>query len=205
VRLGSPFTVLTLLGALALTISCSGGSSEESPGTLTTTGTTSPETVAQGIARPLHLPSVAGARCPASRGRKLSTPTASGVALGDGPVRILVNNPGDLSRGRVQLASTEVPGWLALKTHFFSGPSYQGPFLVRAERLDRPGPVSLGSAPGEQQQLFMPAGPAANGLDGWREFPSSTFVKAPGCYGLQVDGLMFSEVIVIHMLPRFRS
>jgi hypothetical protein len=31
---------------------------------------------------------------------------------------------------------------------------------------------------------------------GWREWPSYIYVPAPGCFGYQVDGTSFSEVIV---------
>jgi len=34
-----------------------------------------------------------------------------------------------------------------------------------------------------------------------RVIPYFTFVKAPGCYGWQVDGLGFSELIVARLLP----
>jgi hypothetical protein len=154
------------------------------------------------LMRPLHFPRVAGARCPTSRGRYVATPTASGIALGSGPVRVFINNPGDLRHGMAHLGSTEFPGWLALKTHFFSVPAYQGPFLVRAKSLDRSGPIALGATPTQAGPLLMPPGPAANGAAGWREFPYSTFVKAPGCYAWQVDGLTFSKTIVVRMLPK---
>jgi hypothetical protein len=162
----------------------------------------SPSTTQQALARPLRFPRVAN-RCPASHGRYVSTPTASGIALGDGPVRVFVNNAGDLGRGRAHLASTDFPKWLALKTHFFSSPGYQGPFLVRAKRLDRDGAMVIGAKPKEAAPLLVPSGPAANGLGGWREFPYFTFVRSPGCYAWQVDGLSFSEVIVVRMLARF--
>jgi hypothetical protein len=120
-------------------------------------------------------------------------------------VRVFINNAGDLRHGKAHLASTDFPGWLALKTHFVSVPAYQGPFLVRAKNLDHSGPIALGATPTQAARLFMPAGPAANGLAGWREFPKSTFVKAPGCYGWQVDGLTFSEMIIVRMLPKFHG
>jgi hypothetical protein len=157
------------------------------------------------LMRPLHFPRVANARCPASRGRYVATPTASGIALGSGPVRVFINNAGDLRHGMARLASTDVPGWLALKTHFFSVPAYQGPFLVRAKSLDRSGSITLGADPTQTGPLLVPAGPAANGLAGWREFPYSTFVKAPGCYAWQVDGLTFSKTITVRMLPKLKG
>jgi hypothetical protein len=120
-------------------------------------------------------------------------------------VRVFIDNAGDLRHGMAHLASSRFPRWLALKTHFFSAPAYQGPFLVRAESLDRSRPMALGATPRQPARLFVPSGPAANGLAGWREFPESTFFKAPGCYGWQVDGQTFSEIIVVRTLPKFQG
>jgi hypothetical protein len=130
---------------------------------------------------------------------------ADGVALGSGPVRVFINNAGDLRRGRAHLASTGVHGWLALKTHFFTPPAYQGPFLVRATGLDHAGPIALGATPKQPATLFVPSGPAVNGEAGWREFPYFTFVKSPGCYAWQVDGRTFSEIVVVRMLARLKA
>lgn len=157
------------------------------------------------LMRPLHFPQLAAPHCPASRGRYVATPTASGVALGSGQVRVFINNAGDLRHGTAHLASTGFPGWLALKTHFFSVPAYRGPFLIRAKSLDQSGPIALGATPRQAARLFVPSGPSANGLAGWREFPKSTFVKAPGCYAWQVDGLTFSEIIVVRVLPKLHD
>ena len=33
--------------------------------------------------------------------------------------------------------------------------------------------------------------------------PHFTFVKKPGCYGWQIDGLTFSKVVVIRILKRY--
>jgi len=118
---------------------------------------------------------------------------------------VFINNAGNLREGRAHLASTNFPGWLALKTHFFSRPGYRGPFLVRAKRLDQSGPIALGATPTQGSTLFVPFGSATNGLEGWREFPKSTFVKSPGCYAWQVDGLTFSELIVVRTLPKFQA
>jgi hypothetical protein len=189
---------VVLLALLAVVLAgCFGGRKAASQGA----GEQGPPQSAK-LMRLLHFPRVAGARCPASRGRYVATPTVSGIALGSGPVRVFINNPGDLRHGMAHLASTDVPGWLALKTHFFSVPAYHGPFLVRAQRLDDSGPIRLGARPTQTAPLRVPSGPAANGLAGWREFPYSTFVKAPGCYAWQVDGLTFSKTIIVRMLPK---
>lgn len=184
---------------------CSSGLRADSDRTDTTNGTSVSNSMPAELSRPLHFPRVTDGRCPASRGRYVVTPTVAGIALGDGPVRVFINNAGNLRAGRARLASTNVPGWLALKTHFFSPPGYRGPFLVRAKRLDQSGPIALGATPTQGSTFFVPSGSAANDLEGWREFPKSTFVKSPGCYAWQVDGLTFSELIVVRMLPKFQA
>jgi hypothetical protein len=188
--------------AALLLAACFGGGGERAsaPATASMSGS-----VAARLNRPLHFPQLAGTRCPASRGRYVATPTASGIALGSGPVRVFIDNAGELRGGMAHLASSRFPGWLALKTHFFSVPAYQGAFLVRAKSLDQSGPIALGATPRHAARLFVPSGPAANGLAGWREFPESTFFKAPGCYAWQVDGLTFSEIIVVRALPKLRA
>ena len=89
-----------------------------------------------------------------------------------------------------------MPGWLAFNTIWVSSPSYQGPFSVRAVRLDRSGPVALqGGA--RLASIVVPAGQNLNQLDGWRAVPDGTSVRGPGCYGFEVDTLHTSELIVI--------
>jgi hypothetical protein len=87
-------------------------------------------------------------------------------------------------------------GWLTLKTLWFSTPTYTGPFVIRVARLDGEGQVGLGAARIEAP-LVVPPGPTLNGSDGYRTSPGSLWVKAPGCYGWQVDGLTFSETVVV--------
>jgi hypothetical protein len=104
---------------------------------------------------------------------------------------------GDLRRGIADLINpTSSPPWLALKTLWFSLPRYQGPFVIRAHRLGRPGPVALGEGP-TVAPLVVPPGPTLNGAGGWREAPGGLWMRAPGCYAWQVDGLTFSEIIVV--------
>ncbi len=86
-----------------------------------------------------------------------------------------------------------------LKTLWFSVPAYQGPFIIRAKRLGHPGPVALGEGP-TVAPLVVPPGPTLNGTGGWREAPGGLWVKTPGCYAWQVDGLTFSEIIIVHAL-----
>jgi hypothetical protein len=142
----------------------------------------------------LHFPVLrAGQRCPISRGTPFNNSYFGGVARGAGPVRVLAGN----RRGIAELINpTSAPPWLALKTLWFSLPAYQGPFVIRAERVGRPGPVALGEGP-VVGPLVVPPGPTLNSYLAWRTVPGGLWVKSPGCYAWQVDGLGFSEIIVV--------
>ena len=148
--------------------------------------------------RPLQFPALrAGQRCPASRGQPVSTAEFGGIALGNGPVRVVIADAGDLRHGvAVLINPSSEPPWLGLKTLWFSVPAYQGPFVIRAKRLGAPGPVALGEGPAVAP-LVVPPGPTLNGTAGWRGAPGGLWVRTPGCYAWQVDGLTFSEVIIV--------
>src|SRR5262249_58492506 len=108
--------------------------------------------------RPLHFPALRpGQRCPASPGKPVNTAGFGGVALGSGPVRVLVGGTGgDLRHGIADLINTtSSPPWLGLKTLWFSLPRYQGPFVIRAHRLRPPRP----GAPRGGPALPPPGGP----------------------------------------------
>jgi hypothetical protein len=153
------------------------------------------------LRRPPHFPVLrAGQRCPASPGTPVNNSIFQGIARGTGPVRVLV---GGTRRGTADLINpSSAPPWLALKTLWFSLPAYQGPFVIRARRLGRPGPVALGEGP-VAAPLVVPPGPTLNSGLGYRTVPGGLFVKTPGCYAWQVDGLTFSEIIVIRaVLPK---
>ena len=158
------------------------------------------------LARPLHFPSLQpGESCPATAGATVSNSFFSGVALGNGPVRVLIANRGDLVQGGANLGTTNAPGWLALQTLWFAMPGYDGPFVVRAKRLGANGPIEVlpgqtGLEPGSGP-LVVPAGPTLNTMDDFRTTPGSTWVSSAGCYAWQVDGRNFSEVIVVDAAP----
>ncbi len=71
--------------------------------------------------------------------------------------------------------------------------------MVRAKRLDGPGPVYCGETP-TLGPLVVPPGPTINSSSGYRTAPAGTWVKHPGCYAWQVDGLSFRELIVADAL-----
>jgi hypothetical protein len=158
------------------------------------------------LLRPLRLPTVAhDSRCPTSTGTTVNNAYFGGVALGRGPVRPIPAARGDLVHGVVQLSTaTGVPGWLGFKTLWFSTPSYQGPWMVRAKRLDGPGPIAFGETP-TLEPLVVPPGETLNASAGFRTAPGGTWVKSPGCYGWQVDGLTFSNTIVVNAVLATRA
>ena len=120
--------------------------------------------------------------------------------MGPGPVLPLlaVARPADAGPAKQGMLrfrrNPDHPRWFSLKTLWFSFPSYQGPALIRGRRLDGSGPVGIGEGPSTADPEFQ-AGPTVNGGDGFREWPGATWLRAPGCYAWQVDGLGFSHVI----------
>lgn len=147
--------------------------------------------------RPIHLRALrAGESCPTSSGTLLRLPNATGVAVGGGPVKVIVPQAGDLTHGRVILAPSDVPGWQGIKTHWVVRPSYGGWVVVRGKRLDGSGPVALLGEAAIGPLLIQP-GSGPNDSGGWREQPSGTYVRTAGCYGFQVDGATFSYSIVL--------
>ena len=139
------------------------------------------------LLRPLNLPQMQpGQLCTTTAGHAITTHDFGGFALGDGPIEPLFS-------GLFHKSSND---WYASKTLWFALPSYSGPVLVRAARIDGQGPVGFGEQP-LIGQLIIPPGPTLNqGPDGYRQAPGGTFVQSRGCYAWQVDVLGASYLIV---------
>jgi hypothetical protein len=148
------------------------------------------------LRRPLKLPILGpGQSCPVTQGGFFDTAFFGGVALGTGPVRPLGRVT---AAGEGELGPSPNPaGWYGFKTLWFSAPSYPGPWLIRGAQLDGMGRVIFGEQPAVSQ-LVVPPIPTLNGGGGYRTAPGGTYVRGPGCYAWQVDGLTFSYVIVFH-------
>jgi hypothetical protein len=148
--------------------------------------------------RPLKLPTVdPGRPCPVSDGTRIGTVGFGGFALGTGLSRPVVTLPlsGDPANG-IPLSAQARDGWYGFKTLWFTDPSYQGPVLIRGARIDAAGSIAFGEAP-DVAELIIPPGPTLNeASDGYRTAPGGTYVKTPGCYAWQVDGVGFSTVLV---------
>lgn len=151
------------------------------------------------LARPLHLPVLhPGQACPVSPETGIhDSSDFTGPALGVGPVHPLA-----LPTEPLISNTNQAPGWLAMKSLWVSDPRYQGPFLVRIRRLDGSGPAGVLEDP-TMTSFFVPDGPTFNSEPGgYRAITGATWVKTPGCVAWQVDGLTFSNVIVIRLLCR---
>ena len=148
----------------------------------------------QKLARPLHFPRLtAGSRCPQTAAGLADPKT--GYTLGHGPVYpvlgFAVAPPGSL--GVVHLVGDQARGgWFWHKTLWTIDPRYQGPVLIRGGRLDAPQPVRFAIGQASRADLRMQ--PTRNAQR--RYGASSTLLRGPGCYALQIDGTSFSSVVV---------
>jgi len=89
--------------------------------------------------------------------------------------------------------------WGFSKVLWLSSAGYAGPALIRGRQLDGPTEVRFmeGVDPPAELQFPMEGSGWSPDLEpGWRQLPSYTRVRAPGCYAYQVDGPDFTEVIV---------
>jgi hypothetical protein len=156
-------------------------------------------TVADLRERPLQIESLAaGAACPTSSLKTISPDFGPG--LGDGPVypvgfskRGVLRFPYPPSKNSVFAGSA----WGGQKVLWVSNPKYAGPILIRGQQVDGPNRVQFGQGSATLlRELAFGAESADNWTGGWRNFPSYTRLRAPGCYAYQVDGADFSDVIV---------
>ncbi|MGW5362671.1 hypothetical protein [Actinopolymorpha pittospori] len=153
-----------------------------------------PGAVPSALWRDLRFPAVTG-RCPVTGGATLAWGLPfGGTAVGEGPVRAVVG--GDAWDGVLRLWPDRVEGWYGAKTLWFADPAYTGPVLLRGRRLNAPGEVAFGEGP-HTLAVQIPAGRGVNVVDGYRHWPGATWVREPGCYGLQADGTTFSVAVVV--------
>ena len=82
-----------------------------------------------------------------------------------------------------------------------SDPKYDGAILIRGEQMDGTNALRFGQGgPKLLEELAFGAHGADNWSGNWRNFPSYTRLRAPGCYAYQVDGAGFSDTIVFRAL-----
>jgi hypothetical protein len=155
------------------------------------------------LSRPLHLPSLAaGARCPVSHGTlasKLGRGLARMPVAGDGPAYVMSVGGEPAGSISIEGARADPQGWRGQIAPWIADPRYRGPLLIRGARIDAPGPVRFARDTGEHRKAIYQRRGQAVQPNGWRVWGGVMLVRKPGCYGLQVDGLSFSSVIVIRV------
>lgn len=138
--------------------------------------------------------------CHSTRGQTIGSPvTGSIVGFGRPPVLVRVDNTGNLNAGQLVLGKTDYPGWLAMKTFFFTPPSFRGGFVVEVQAIDGSSAAGIGMAP-PGRKFKAKAGPAAETSHGWREWPAFTWVKGAGCYRFTISGKHVHETVTLAAL-----
>lgn len=154
--------------------------------------------IPQRLDRPLHLPRIQpGQPCPTTHGHKVDFRAFGGFSLGTaGPVHPIIAAPLIPLRHGVAVAD-RADNWYSVKTLWYALKKYQGPLLIRGARLDGPGSVTFGGA--HTLGFLADGGTAAGkrGSVGMRSWPGGTWVREPGCYGFQIGGSGFSDVLVL--------
>lgn len=157
------------------------------------------QTVWETLHRTLHFPVLSPeAACPSSDLGVISPPAGTGFsrhvrALGRGPVYAVSGRDSRVVRMPADARTQD--GWYALKTVWLADPHASGPLLVRGARIDGPGEVGFGTRQQVDAELRLTTAASAS-ESGWRSWPSLMFVRSPGCYAVQIDGLDFTEVLV---------
>lgn len=159
--------------------------------------------------RPLELPSLTpGEPCPWQPPDRVipELPEYSTPVLGADPIYLLWTWGDDRLPFKNSLVEPKLEG-INLLMIWAVAPEYDGPFLVRARRLDELADVPFYSIydSGPQTDLLGELRVGQDGIEtyvtetgsGWRKMPTGMLIRSPGCYALQVDGLAFSNVIII--------
>jgi hypothetical protein len=170
-----------------------------------------PPGIPAALGRPLHLPRFAtGMPCPVSAAK--TYPAGAGFsgpysAVGAGPFTLTGNGTVEVDFTPPADDSFAGTGWPGMKVIWRLGAEYAGPVLLRGARLDGPGELRFGSYTGvvdqpasssgsPQSQAYAELGyPSEGSVPAVLTYPSDIRVQSPGCYGLQVDGTNFSDVI----------
>lgn len=147
------------------------------------------------LAKPVTMPSLpAGSSCPVTpmvsingqtKGPKPGVPN---YGYGNSPVYL---------SGQINWYSAGSQGLLVL-----TDPTYSGPVLVRSNRLDGSGTMTISSSAGswlDQLAVGAVGIPQTSSPPYWSVWFGVVTMSAPGCYGIQFDGTTFSEYVVIEV------
>jgi hypothetical protein len=134
-----------------------------------------------------------------TRGSDVNNRVFGGIALvAPGPVRPIIAARG-ARHGTAIIQGGKLGRWYDIKTLWFSAASYQGPVLIRGQRLDGPGVLRFGRGTPESRYLVDQGTTLTHVRGVMRSWPGGTYVTSPGCYGFQVDGLHFSYHLFLNI------
>lgn len=140
-----------------------------------------------GLRRPWAHPLVpAGHPCPVTTISSRPDPELAPL-LGLGPAR-----PAELGQNTVlhYMGPRDRPDWIdqtwgGEKVLWAVDPTQNGPVLVRGRRLDGPGELAF-EDPAMPELVLNDDGHEGRSA-GWKDYPSYTRVRVPGCYAYQID------------------
>jgi len=134
----------------------------------------------------------AGESCVAAPGKQVAPEL--GPALGEGPLYMV----GYGTEGMTSIYNgRDDSGWYYLKTIWTAPPNFHGVFLLRGRQMDGPNEVRFSEDTTDTPalQAVFSSDDAGSEASGWLPWIDYVRVRAPGCYGIQVDGLDFSYII----------
>ena len=152
----------------------------------TASASAGPGDVWKKLHRPLHIPRIdSEARCPVSKNIE-SAPVYPVLAREDGNPVLRFDfraRPGSIDYGSP---------WSGQKVMWVVRPKHRAPMLIRGRQLDGARVLRFEHGQIPRTERRLPG--ARTGQE--RRYPSTTRIRAPGCYGYQVDGPGFSHVFV---------
>jgi hypothetical protein len=149
--------------------------------------------------RPLRLPHLApGAECPRSPTQPAPALNAAfgGYVLGPGPA--YAGAFAEDATVHYGSSPVEPGGWRGFKVLWIVRPGYRDRLLIRGRQLDGPAGIQFA---GQAQEMRIGSWGSASGAPGWGHWPSTEWVRTPGCYGFQLDGPRFSRALVFRAEP----
>lgn len=155
--------------------------------------------------RPLSLPRLRPNQpCPISTGRRNAVPSepqifgGGGFWFGDGPVFLGLFWK-DPEQSQAVFRLDPIPrdrNAYRAKTGWAANPSFSGPILIRGHALDSGEAPLAFSANGRPDSVLHLTAADLSSPRSWSFWPTSMWVPAPGCYGVQLDTLSGTDVVV---------
>jgi hypothetical protein len=158
--------------------------------------------------RPVKLPVVRSReRCPTTVGSRDAVPRQAHIFgsgsfwFGHGPVFVSLAWKDSLDdKATFSLARVPRDGDAhRAKTPWVSEPSYSGPVLIRGHSLDAEERALEfdASGRGRSRSLYLMA-PNAPTATLWSFWPTSMWIPGAGCYGVQLDTLSGTDIVICH-------